>query len=79
MNDDIPWRRDETDSPCVRVCVIHPTSGFCVGCLRSAEEINLWSSMTSDERRRIMADLPKRAVKLARRRGGRTARLDRGR
>ncbi|MCY3997638.1 MAG: DUF1289 domain-containing protein [Rhodobacter sp.] len=79
MNDDIPWRRDEVDSPCVRVCVVHPVSGLCAGCLRSAEEISLWSSMTSNERRRIMAELPKRAGKLARRRGGRAARLDRAR
>ncbi len=77
MRDDSLWTRDEIDSPCVRVCVVHPDSRLCVGCFRSADEISRWSSMTQDERRRIMADLPTRSGKQARRRGGRSARLDR--
>lgn len=69
------WQRAEIESPCVKVCVIHPAEGLCVGCLRSLDEIARWSAMTGDQRRAVMADLPARAPRLARRRGGRAARL----
>ncbi len=76
MSDDI-WARNELDSPCIKICVIHPEERLCVGCYRSIEEIATWSRLTPAERRRIMADLPARAPKLAKRRGGRSGRLDR--
>jgi hypothetical protein len=55
------WRRDEIESPCVKVCVIHPGSGLCVGCLRTRDEIGAWSSMTREGRRAVMEALPARA------------------
>lgn len=73
--DDI-WTRDEIASPCVKLCVIHPEERLCVGCLRSIEEITTWSRLTPAEREVVMADLPSRAPRLARRRGGRMGRLD---
>ncbi|MCA3443146.1 MAG: DUF1289 domain-containing protein [Rhodobacter sp.] len=76
MKDDL-WKRDEVQSPCVKLCVVHPEERICVGCLRSMEEIATWSRLTPAERQRIMADLPARAPRLARRRGGRMGRLDR--
>lgn len=69
--------RDEIDSPCVKLCVIHPEERLCVGCFRSIEEITAWSRMTPVARAVAMADLPERAPRLARRRGGRIGRLDR--
>ncbi len=69
------WRRQEVESPCIRVCVIHPVERICIGCYRSAEEIAGWSRMTPEERRRIMAELPARAPLLRKRRGGRAARV----
>ena len=32
---DSPWSRDEPDSPCRRICLIHPESGLCIGGYRS--------------------------------------------
>ncbi len=69
------WSRPEPQSPCKRICVIHPGSGLCIGCLRTAEEIAAWPRMTPEERRARMAELPEREGRLARRRGGRAARL----
>ena len=69
------WRRDEIESPCVQTCVVHPAERLCVGCLRSIEEITGWSRMTAEERRAIIAELPSRAPRLKKRRGGRQARL----
>ncbi|MEM7318556.1 MAG: DUF1289 domain-containing protein [Pseudomonadota bacterium] len=69
------WKRNEIESPCVDICVVHPTERICTGCYRSIEEITRWSKMDPEERRRIMAELPDRAPRLAKRRGGRAARL----
>ena len=76
MKDDV-WQRDEIESPCVKLCVVHPEARICVGCHRSIDEISQWSRMTHEERAAVMADLPTRAPRLAQRRGGRQARLDR--
>jgi uncharacterized protein len=74
MSDDI-WKRDEIESPCVKLCVIHPEVRICAGCYRTIEEIGGWTRMTPDERRRVMAELPGRAGRLSVRRGGRRGRL----
>ncbi|MDE2912656.1 MAG: DUF1289 domain-containing protein [Paracoccaceae bacterium] len=75
MTDDIvpyAWRRDEPDSPCVRVCLLHPEAGICLGCHRTSEEINGWNDFSAEARSAILADLPGRAGRLkGRRRGGR--------
>ncbi len=79
MSDDIPvWTREEIESPCVRICVVHPEARICTGCFRSIDEIGRWSKMSADERNEIMADLPNRAPLLRKRRGGRAARMQRG-
>lgn len=74
MNDDI-WTRNEIESPCVKICVVHPQARLCTGCLRSIEEIGGWSRMSADERRAVMAELPNRAAAFTKRRGGRAARM----
>ncbi|MCL5777329.1 DUF1289 domain-containing protein [Limibaculum sp. FT325] len=73
MTDHI-WKRDEIESPCVKICVIHPQTRLCVGCSRSIDEISAWSRMTPDARRVVMAELPSRNPAPAGRRGGRAAR-----
>ena len=76
---DVVWQRDEIESPCINVCVLHPTERLCMGCYRTGGEIASWSRLSPEERRRVMADLPARASRVegARppRRGGRAARL----
>lgn len=74
MSDDI-WNRDEVQSPCVRICVVHPVERICTGCLRSIDEITQWSRMTNAQRAEVMEALPDRAPLLSKRRGGRSARL----
>lgn len=76
MKDDV-WQRDEVQSPCVKLCVVHPEERLCVGCHRTIEEISAWSRLTHEARAEIMAALPARAPRLAKRRGGRAARLER--
>lgn len=76
MSDDI-WKRDEIESPCVKICVIHPQTRLCVGCARSIDEIGAWSRMTPEARRAVMAELPGRSAAPGGRRGGRAARVTR--
>jgi predicted Fe-S protein YdhL (DUF1289 family) len=78
MTDEV-WRRPEIESPCVKICVVHPEAGICVGCHRTTDEIARWSRMTPEERRAIMAELPGRGARLTRRAGGRAGRLARRR
>lgn len=70
MSDDI-WVRDEIDSPCQKICVMHPGAEICIGCHRTRDEITVWSSLSAVERGKIMAALPARASQLrGKRRGG---------
>lgn len=71
---DSVWKRNEVESPCIQVCVIHPEERLCTGCLRSIDEITRWSKMDATERGTIMEELPSRAPRLRKRRGGRAAR-----
>ncbi|HKA47061.1 MAG TPA: DUF1289 domain-containing protein [Methyloceanibacter sp.] len=48
------------DTPCIDVCQMDATSGLCLGCGRTLDEIARWSAMSNEERRAIMAELPAR-------------------
>lgn len=74
MSDEV-WRREPIESPCTRICVIHPETRLCTGCHRSIEEIGGWMNMTDKEREAVMADLPRRTAIKPKRRGGRAARI----
>jgi uncharacterized protein len=54
------------ESPCNKVCVVHPSLGHCIGCGRSLDEIVRWSDFATAERAQIMAQLPPRLAALAR-------------
>lgn len=49
------------ESPCINVCTINPDTGLCEGCKRTLPEIAGWSSFTSAERQKILADLKTRS------------------
>ena len=44
-------------SPCIGVCQLDPDTGYCIGCLRSGDEIMGWPSASDSERRAILAQL----------------------
>jgi len=74
MTDQV-WKRDEIDSPCLKICLIQTGSDTCVGCHRTRREIATWSRITAEERHAIMAELPARAEAMKPKRRGRAARL----
>lgn len=59
MNGGIP-------SPCINVCRIDDATGWCVGCLRTLEEIAAWSVLTDGERRDVWTRLALRATRIER-------------
>jgi predicted Fe-S protein YdhL (DUF1289 family) len=53
-------------SPCVGVCTLD-ADGYCVGCLRTGDEIGAWRSLDDRERARFMDEvLPQREVERVR-------------
>ena len=47
-------------SPCISVCQIDPTTGWCIGCQRTIDEIRDWIISTPEERHRILDTLAQR-------------------
>jgi uncharacterized protein len=50
------------ESPCIDVCAIDDETGLCAGCLRTLGEIATWGSLTADQRRAVMLELPLRRI-----------------
>jgi uncharacterized protein len=68
----------DIETPCVKICVMEPETGFCIGCGRTRMEIGGWLGMQPQERRVIMNALPERVSTMTQRktrRGGRRGRL----
>lgn len=54
-------------SPCILVCAIEPTSGYCYGCGRTRAEIGNWMNYSAEQRTALMEELPARVATLERR------------
>ena len=89
-NHDMPWpavanrvamddsRFPDIETPCIKICVMEPETGFCIGCGRTRMEIASWLSITPGERRKVIDDLPQRVSTMTARktrRGGRRGRV----
>ncbi len=70
MIDEI-WKRDEIDSPCIKLCILHSKEKICLGCYRTADEIKNWSKYSNEQRTVIKSQLKIRGGTLTKRRGGR--------
>jgi predicted Fe-S protein YdhL (DUF1289 family) len=47
-------------SPCQSVCIMHPTTGWCEGCMRTLDEIAAWSRMDNPAKLAVWSQLPQR-------------------
>jgi len=45
--------KKKAGSPCVDVCAIDETTGFCAGCFRTSEEIAMWSRYNFIQRKKV--------------------------
>ena len=41
-------------SPCISVCRMDSSTGLCVGCLRTLDEIAVWGALDDDARRDVL-------------------------
>lgn len=48
-------------SPCIDVCRLNPSSGYCEGCLRNRDEIKAWKSMSDQDRLALLDRLVTRS------------------
>ncbi len=51
-------------SPCISVCKMDEASGLCTGCLRTLDEIALWSVLDEEDKRAVWASLAQRRGRL---------------
>lgn len=49
-------------SPCTSVCRMDDATGLCEGCLRSIDEITVWSLLDDTEKRALLQTLAARRV-----------------
>ncbi|MEP7210504.1 MAG: DUF1289 domain-containing protein [Alphaproteobacteria bacterium] len=47
-------------TPCIKVCVVDGSSGHCLGCGRTLNEIAKWARLTDAERDTVIGLLPPR-------------------
>lgn len=50
----------EVASPCVNICQLDPANGYCIGCLRTMDEIANWLELDNEQKRAIVAQLEER-------------------
>jgi len=53
------------DSPCIRRCTLDEDTGWCLGCVRTLDEIATWSGLDDDGKRAILARIVARRADLA--------------
>ena len=56
-SDDKALPTPHVPSPCISVCVIDAKTGWCTGCLRTLDEIALWSVLEDSEKRAVLSML----------------------
>ena len=54
-------------SPCVSVCRMDAATGWCEGCLRTLDEIGVWSLLDDAEKRAVWLLLSERRMQWRRR------------
>ncbi|MBT0569932.1 DUF1289 domain-containing protein [Curvibacter sp. CHRR-16] len=52
--------QDLPPSPCVSVCRMDEAAGVCQGCLRTLDELRLWSTANAEQRLRVWAAVEQR-------------------
>ena len=56
-------RPEPVASPCLSICRMHEGTAWCEGCLRTIDEIAVWSTLDDAAKRAVLAQLPQRRVK----------------
>ncbi|MDP3677844.1 MAG: DUF1289 domain-containing protein [Methylotenera sp.] len=54
--------QQEIQSPCIGVCSMDDTTGYCHGCYRTIDEIKAWWDMSQDDQQNLLTALDERQV-----------------
>ena len=49
-------------SPCIGLCKLDVETGFCIGCLRTGQEIAMWSQIDNKQVRQVLKEIKSRAI-----------------
>jgi hypothetical protein len=49
-------------SPCISICRMDEATGWCEGCLRTLDEIALWTVLDDGDKRAVLRELSARRV-----------------
>ncbi len=52
-------------SPCIGVCTMNDTTGLCLGCYRTTDEIKAWWDMTETQQKALLNALQDRQLSQA--------------
>lgn len=52
---------EDPPSPCISVCTMEIGNGLCRGCLRTLDEIAVWSTLDDNTKRAVWARIEARA------------------
>jgi predicted Fe-S protein YdhL (DUF1289 family) len=63
MTGNAALRQDDVASPCNDICRMNPAAALCEGCYRTLDEIAAWSSLSHEEKRAVLAQLPARRAR----------------
>ena len=55
-----PPEPNSVPSPCMSLCLMHPSAAWCEGCLRTLPEIGGWSRATVQEQHEVWVQMPER-------------------
>jgi predicted Fe-S protein YdhL (DUF1289 family) len=47
----------DVESPCIDICRINQTTGWCDGCLRTLHEISVWSRLPPEGKRLVLQQI----------------------
>ncbi len=50
-------------SPCTKICTLDEQGRYCIGCLRTLDEIARWSELDDAERRAVLARVAERRAR----------------
>lgn len=54
--------QNEIQSPCVGICTMDDTTGLCLGCYRSLDEIKGWWDMNPQDQKKLLVALEERQM-----------------
>lgn len=56
--------QQEIQSPCIGVCSIDDTTGYCHGCYRTTDEIKAWWDLSQTDQKNLLSVLDQRQEEL---------------